>query len=195
MKNIILLFTLFIGLSAFTQTKSDSSDHLTFKGVPIDGTLNEYVSKMKVRGFTIEGKDNGVAMLKGDFAGYKDCTIGVVTFNQKDIVSKIAVIFPEKDTWSRLSGDYFRLQELLIEKYGKPSESVEKFQNRDPRDDNDKMHQVGMGRCKYSTTFETEKGYIELSIENDGFLSSYVVLSYFDKINSSIVRENALDDL
>ena len=197
MKTILTsIFFSLVVLTSFSQTSSDSSEHLTFKGVPIDGTLDAYVSKMKQSGFTFEGKENGVAMLKGDFAGYKDCTIGVVTFNNQDIVSKIAVIFSEKDTWSTLSSNYFRLKELLTEKYGQPSESVEKFQTSyEPDDDNDRMHQVGMDRCKYYTTFETDKGNIQVSIESNGFSSSWVMLSYFDKINSSIVRASAIDDL
>lgn len=196
MKKILTFLIIFIGFSVFAQTNLESSDHLTFKGVPIDGTLNEYVSKMKKSGFTHVQTDNGVAVLSGDFAGHKDCKIGVVTYDHKNIVSKIAVIFPENDTWSILSGNYFRLQELLTEKYGEPSKIVEKFQTHsEPIDDNDKMHQVGMDRCKYYTTYETDKGSIQLSIDHDEFSSSYVTLSYFDKINSDIVRATAIDDL
>ena len=196
MKKILTMLIIFIGFSVFAQTNLESSGHLTFKGVPIDGTLSEYVSKMKERGFTLEGKENGMAMLKGDFAGYKDCTIGVLTFDQKDLVSKIVVIFPEKDTWSTLSGNYFRLQELLTEKYGEPSEIVEKFQTRlEPRTDSDKMYKILFDEYTYYTSYETGKGTIQISIEHDGVSSSYVMLSYFDKINGSIVRATAIDDL
>ena len=59
---------------------------------------------MKQNGFTHIGTEDGVAMLKGDFASYKNCIVGVATLKQKDLVSKITVIFPECDTWS-----YFRL--------------------------------------------------------------------------------------
>jgi hypothetical protein len=40
-KILTLIFTL-TAMLAFAQT----SEHLSFKGVPIDGTLNEYVSKI-----------------------------------------------------------------------------------------------------------------------------------------------------
>lgn len=196
MKNIFLYLILLIGFSAFAQKDSESSDHLSFKGVPINGTLDEYVSKMKESGFTFEGQDNGIAMLSGDFAGFKECTIGVVTYNQKDLVSKIAVVFPENDTWSTLSGNYNRLKELLTEKYGKPSKVVEEFQTySQPRTDNSKLHHVKMDEYTYYTNYETDKGTIQVSIEHEGVSSCYVMLSYFDKINSSIVRENAIDDL
>lgn len=79
----------------FAQT----SEHLTFKGVPIDGTLSEYVTKMKQSGFNLIKTEDGFAMLEGDFASYKDCKIGVGTLKQKDLVSQIVVFFPECDTW------------------------------------------------------------------------------------------------
>ena len=45
-------------------------------------------------------------MLTGDFASYKNCIVGVSTLKNCDVVSHIAVIFPEKETWSALRGDY-----------------------------------------------------------------------------------------
>ena len=197
MKTILTIFFLAITvMTSFAQDKSDTTKHLTFKGVPIDGTLNDYVYKMKKSGFTLIGTEDGVAMLKGDFAAYKDCIIGVATLKQKDLVSKITVIFPEGETWSSLSSNYYNLKELLTEKYGDPSEIVEKFDSySEPKNDNSKMHEVGMNNCKYYTTFEIENGSIQLSIENVGFSKSYVILSYFDKMNSKIIREKALDDL
>jgi hypothetical protein len=182
----------FITISSFAQIQS--SDHLSFKSVPIDGTLNEYVAKMKQNGFTHTGTENGIAMLTGDFAAYKNCIVVVATLKQRDLVSKITVIFPECETWSLLSSNYFSLKELLTEKYGQPSECVEKFQSNYGDDDNSKMHQVKMNTCKYYTTYETDKGSIQLSIENN-LMTCYVMLAYFDKINSDIIRAKAIDDL
>src|SRR5690554_2121428 len=153
---------------AFTTmlTFAQTSEHLTFKGVPIDGTLDEYISKMKKSGFSHIGTEDGTAILNGDFAGYKNCYVGVSTLKQKDLVHKIAVIFPDKDTWSNLSGNYFDLKQMLTEKYGKPSDVVEKFDTySQPRDDGSKMTQVQLDRCKYYSIWETDKGEIQLSIE------------------------------
>ena len=185
---------------AFTTmlTFAQTSEHLTFKGVPIDGTLDEYVSKMKKSGFSLIGTEDGIALLNGDFAGYKDCTVGVTTLKQKDLVHKIAVIFPDKKTWSTLSGNYFDLKQMLTEKYGKPSDVVEKFDVQSfqlPLDDNDKMHQVKMDNCKYYSIWETDKGEIQLSIDHSGVTSCFVKLAYFDKINSAKIKAKAIDDL
>lgn len=187
---IILLFTIVSSLL------SQTSDHLIFKGVQIDGTLSEYVTKMKQNGFTHLGTENGIAILNGDFAGYKDCNVGVATLTQKDLVYKIAVLFPERETWSTLSGNYFDLKQMLTEKYGNPNDVVEKFDSSgEPRDDGDKMYNVKFDNCKYYTIFQTDKGNIELSIDHESVTSCFVKLVYFDKINSEIIKAKAKGDL
>ena len=145
---IILLFTI------FSIAQSQTSDHLIFKGVPIDGTLDEYVSKMKQNGFLLLSTEDEIAILSGDFAGYKDCKIGVTTLKEKDLVYKIVVLFPNKETWSTLSGNYFDLKQMLTEKYGKPSDVLEKFDTYSQQmDDRSKMYEVGFDRCKYYSVF------------------------------------------
>ena len=190
-----LLFTISV-FASFAQTISDSSKHLSFKGVPIDGTLADYISKMKKGGFEHTGTKDGVAILTGEFASYKNCVVAVSTLKQKDLVSKIGVVFPDRDNWSSLSGNYINLKELLTEKYGKPSEVVERFESySQPENDNDKMHNVKMDKYKYYTTYETAKGTIQLSIENESVMRCFVKLLYFDKINGEVVKKQALDDL
>lgn len=194
MKKLILL--LMVSLMSLTLNAQIESPHLTFKGVPIDGTLNGYVQKMKQKGFDYIGTENGVALLKGDFAAYKECTIGVSTLKQKDLVSKITVIFPNCETWSALANNYFFLKDMLSDKYGKPADVVETFQSySETSDDNTKMTYVKLDRCKYVATFETPKGNIQLSISHKSLSSCYVMLTYFDKINGDIIRANAMDDL
>ena len=190
-----LFFALTI-LTVVAQDCSNISKHLIFKGVPIDGPLDKYVSKMKLNGFTHIGTEDGTAVLKGEFAGYKDCTVGVSTLKQKDLVHKIAVIFPQQKTWSTLYGNYFDLKEMLTEKYGQPSDVIEKFDSySQPRDDDSKMYEVKFDRCKYYSIYEIEQGTIQLSIEHDGVSSCFIKLAYFDKINSNIVKEKAKGDL
>jgi len=194
MKKIILsLMVSLLTLSSYSQMESP---HLSFKGVPIDGTLNEYVQKMKQKGFDYLGTEDGIAILTGDFAAYKGCTVGVSTLKQKDLVSKITVIFPNCETWAGLANNYYSLKDMLTEKYGMPADVTEKFQGySEPRDDNSRMHELKMDRCKYITIFEISKGSIQLSIGHNSVMSCYVLLSYFDKINGDVIRAKAMDDL
>lgn len=193
----VLFFALFALISIkINPVNAEVATHLAFKGVPIDGTLREYIIKMQQNGFTLMHSNDGTAMLKGDFALYKNCIIAVSTLKQKDLVAKIVVIFPERDTWSSLSSDYFILKEMLTEKYDKPSDCTEIFQSKyNPEDDGSKMHEVQFDRCKYYTTYETESGSIELSIEHSGVIGCFVTLVYYDKINCDIIKAKAMSDI
>lgn len=183
------LMTLF----SLAQTESP---HLLFKGVPIDGTRDEFVQKMKQKGFNYLGTMDDMAFLKGDFAAYKNCAVGVVTLKQTDLVNRVLVMFPECETWAGLANNYFSLKEMLTEKYGKPTDELETFQGySEPQDDNSRLHELMMDRCKYITTFSTPKGDIGLSIGHNSTRDCRVVLIYIDKINDKVIQEKAMDDL
>ena len=199
MKNTITLTFFILGIffntSQAQENTLSTNKHLSFKGVPINGTLNEYVSKMEEKGFESISEEDRAVVLQGDFASYKDCTIGVFTLDDLNLVSQIKVIFPECETWASLSKDYFYLKELLLTKYGNPSDVKEEFQsNAYTKDDNFKMAAVRMNTCSYYTTFELENGTIQLSIENQNNFAS-VMLIYTDRINGDRMRAKAIDDL
>lgn len=181
-------------ISSIAQTVNE---HMTFKGVPIDGSLNEFVTKMKSAGFSYLGTQDGTAILKGDFAGFNGCIIGVSTLQNSDIVNTIGVIFPENKGWSSLENKYMNLKEMLTLKYGKPSGCIEKFQgyNDSPKDNNAKLINLKMDRCTYVTEFETPNGNIQLSLGHKNISSYFVKLQYWDKINTDAVKAKALDDI
>lgn len=190
MKKLLIAMMLFSGLTATAQ-----NGHLTFKGVPIDGTLNEFVGKLKQKGFSLKGTEDGVAVLTGEFAAYKGCTVAVYQ-HESGVVNRVGVMFPEKDTWSLLYNDYSKLKNMLTQKYGEPSDVTEEFQGYSaPRTDSDKMYAVEFDRCKYICDFMTEEGIIELRIAHDGVSSCFVVLVYVDAKNESKVQSSAIDDL
>lgn len=190
MKHLVLIILAALSVAAYAQ-----SEHLTFKGVPIDGTLAEYTEKMQEKGFHYLYSENGLTILQGDFAGYKNCQIGVSTLDNMDLVSTIAVIFTTHDTWGNLYGNYANLKEMLSEKYGKPSMVVEKFQSSYVDDDNGRMYEVRMDRCKYYSIFKISLGTIELSINKADYGGGFVMLRYQDKVNSIETRAAAMDDL
>lgn len=175
-----------------------AQQHLSFKGVPIDGTLKEYTNAMIKAGFQYEGTTpNGSSMLTGDFAGYKGCTIGVSTMENLDVVSHIAVLFPDNDTWTAVLSDYESLKSMLTEKYGYPTDSKEIFTGYIGDYHNGLiMHALKDGEYEWYTSFSTELGYIRLSITSGiKYHTAAVTLVYFDKINSDKIRQSAMDDL
>lgn len=188
----LLISTLAVLFSILGQAQ----EHLTFKGVPIDGTLDEYVTNMQEAGFEFLFEENGIAMLKGEFAGYRNCRIGVITLKSIDIVNRITVLFESHNDWNSIYNNYESLKTMLKQKYGKRVESVETFEGYTiPKSDSEKMLALTMERCTYYTTWSTDKGIIGLEIINDDVYTGRVRLSYIDGINTIKVEEKAMDDL
>ena len=175
--------------------------HLVFKGVPIDGTLKQFVKRMEKVGFSrAYVSDDGTACLEGDFAGCKGCTVAVSTIIGNDIVAHIEVDFPQTSQWEQLYGDYKNLKDMLTKKYGNPSLEREEFigYHCSSMTDRGLMIHVKNDECKYEAHFETEKGNIMLTIEPCGSLGPYgghVSLTYTDALNSSIITQQAYNDL
>lgn len=98
MKKTLISAILVLIVMASVAQNSQTSTHLMFKGVQIDGTLAGYTLLMEKSGLNHVQTEDGIALLKGDFAGYKGCLVGVATQKRKDLVSKITVFFPEQTT-------------------------------------------------------------------------------------------------
>lgn len=192
-----ICFLLYLAVAVFTTAfAQEPSEHLTFKGLPIDGTLSSFVAKLKQKGFTHIGTSDGIALLSGEFASYKSCTVGVLSSKDKDVVVKVGVIFPSCETWSALENNYVSLKKMLTTKYGEPTECIETFQSySQPTDDSQKLFELKFDRCKYLTVFETGKGSIELQLAHNSISGCYVILSYYDAINQKAVVSSAIDDL
>ena len=192
MKKLAVLITCLIFAGAVS-----AQQHLTFKGVPIDGTLKAYTEAMVKAGFTHELTQDGCAVLSGDFAGFKGCFIGVTTLKNCDVVSRIAVLFPERKTWASILDDYEHLKAMLTEKYGKPTNSEEKFTEYVGDGVNSLvMHALREEKYVWFITFTTELGEIKLSVvAGSSYSTGLVCLTYKDKANSEKVHSSAMDDL
>lgn len=173
------------------------AQHLTFKGVPITGTLKEFTNAMIQKGFHHELTQDGLAVFSGDFAGYKDCSFGVITLQNQDVVNLVTVLFSEHETWSSLITQYNRLKLLLSQKYGAPADNTEVFTAEyPPSSDYSKLSALHSGEYVWYTSFETEEGEIRLSItEGVSYHTGCVRLTYYDKANTDKVRQAAFDDL
>lgn len=186
-----VIVAIFISICSFAQ-----SEHLTFKGVPIDGTLNACAKKMKKAGFEYFGKDNGIVIFKGDFAGFSKCTICVCSVQSLDLVNRITVFFEYTESWSDLYAAYSQLQEMLKNKYGEPAAAEERWLGySEPKTDEDKMNELRQDRGEIYTLFTPDNGMIVIEIGKSKFSGGEVRLTYWDKINTLKGEEKAMEDL
>lgn len=197
-KFILTLLCLSIVSFAFAQTNdnSETNAHLTFKGIPIDGTPASFGSKLKANGFRYDMELDGTIWYKGSFAGYYDCQVAVKSNN--NLVYEIVVLFPKSYSWSHLYNTYTSLKDMLTTKYGEPSSSREEFINTPSymniEDDNDKFYEVKNDRCLYYSNFVCLKGGLG-TITMEIKKSCCVALFYTDYLNELAKESAAINDL
>lgn len=180
MKRLLILI---ISCLCFTQAFSD--DHLKFLGFPIDGTVNEYASKIKSKGFYVspdnEYASKGLRVMEGPFLG-KTRSFGLNYDKETNLMYGVTFaekFYDEKDAKSL----YDKLVSLLREKYPNATFDPSFETDEDP-----------ISCC----SFEIKEGIICLGIfdVDSGYLFK---MSYTDRINYNKKYErehqDALDDL
>lgn len=192
MRRLISLFAfMIITLTSYAQT---NSEHLTFKGIPIEGSMNTFCQKLKAKGFTSIGRENNLALFTGNFTG-QDATIGVKATDDGKNVFAITVIFDSSGEWNTLIDTYNYYKDLYTRKYGKPTISKEK--NPAHSDSNTSlMAEVYQGTVVWGSLWEVTGGDIELSIEKTSRIyEGVVVIRYRDSINIEAKIQKDLEDI
>lgn len=203
MKRIVfLLISIFSITTVFAQDApapeqeemSTPIEHLTFKGIPIDGTPQEFGRKLEDVGFVYDNKNQGVYWYKdGSFAGYHDCQVAIKSYN--NLVYEIVVILPEQYKWNHLYGDYSTLVSQLTDKYGEPIYQQEEFVSTpsyvDIEDDNDKYSEVIDNHCKYHTGFYARlRGTIHIEIKSSGCVGIHYTDAWNEMTKDKAVEED-----
>ena len=192
MRRLISLFAfMIITLTSYAQS---NSEHLTFKGIPIEGSMNTFCQKLKAKGFTSIGRENNLALFTGNFTG-QDATIGVKATDDGKNVFAITVIFDSSGEWNTLIDTYNYYKDLYTRKYGKPTISKEK--NPAHSDSNTSlMAEVYQGTVVWGSLWEVTGGDIELSIEKTSRIyEGGVVIRYRDSINIEAKIQKDLEDI
>ena len=92
------------------STAPSSSTPLTFKGIPMTGSLSSFGSALVKAGF----KNAGNGTYTGNFAGYEGCKVTP----SGNPVQEVRIDFPVISDWDALEKAYDNLQADLTKKYG-----------------------------------------------------------------------------
>ena len=169
------------------------STHIKFEGVPIDGTLKQFVTRMHRAGFRVESFDNATAVLVGTFFGHNNCRIYVNSLSRKNLVSKIAVVLPTDNDWNSLEYDYNELKRYMTAGFGECVSCVEKFDSPYAKNASGKMHAVKLDQYKYETRFVNEKGSMSLLIKHVDD-DTFVMFVLRDKENTGMLQEVPVEE-
>ena len=177
-----------LSLSVFSQ------EHLDFRGIPIDGHIDNFIAKMKTLGYTISSKDDVSAIMKGKFTN-RDADIFILATPQTKTVFKVFVDFEKESSWSTLKNNYFDYKELYIKKYGETEHAYEFFSKPYYEGDGYELQALTKEKCTYATFFKTQNGIVVVELTKYECLR----LAYEDKINIELRDKektaSALDEI
>ena len=183
-KFIFTLYFLIVAIAANAQ------EHLSFKGIPIEGSITTFCQKLKAKCLVQVHSADNIRLFTGDFTG-RDATIGVVADQTGKNVFSVVVIFPASGEWNTLVNTYDYYKDLYTEKYGSPS--FNKEYNPSRSDSNTEVHQ---GTVVYGSVFNAPGGTIELTIDKaDGVYQGQVIIRYKDAQNVQEKRQSDLDEI
>lgn len=186
-KYILSLVLCCFALVGFAQ------EHLSFKGIPITGSMTSFCQKLKAKGFMQIGRENNITMFTGNFTG-RQASVGVGATDDGQSVHSVVVIFDQSGEWNTLVNTYDYYKELYTRKYGEPFACREHNPSR--QDSNiSLMYELGQGTITYASVWSVTGGTIELSIEKAGYSDGMVVIKYRDAQNVENKIQKDLEDI
>lgn len=181
MKRIyVVAILVFISFGVIAQSKTKK--HLEFEGVPINGTLYEFLGSLAFEDCTFKSEGENDAWLSIHRGLYKDWDVVIKYIPKSKFVYEVYVESPYQNTWDSLLLSYEIQKKKLIEEYGEPSICVEKFLGDTIfNSDSLKFEYLRDDKCAYWTEFNLPFGDIILQMTS----SACIGVNYIDNKNSS----------
>ena len=177
-KFLALMFSCMLTLTVSAQ------EHVTFKGIPIDGALTEFVNKLQDLGFKVNSSRNDCAQITGEFSS-KICEIYIQASLISNTTYQVCVILKESDNWFDIRTTYDEYKKLLTSKYG-TGRSIEDFVSPYYEGDGYEMTAIRKNKCQFLTIYELPNGTVVLGVAS--LKDGSVVLMYTDKINYELAE-------
>lgn len=193
-----VLFFVFAVFASYGQSIV-AKNHLEFMGISIDGSLDNFVEKLKGKGFTLQSDYGTEAVLEGNFTG-EMAKIFVYSTPKTSTVCRVAVKFENQGsaTWNVLESQYLDSKKLLINKYGEPVSVTEEFSRDYVEGSRQKMLELRMGRCEYNSLFmndERSGSILVAIIPMDGVSEPCVTIAYTDNMNMEVYDKECQEDI
>ncbi len=171
-----------------------AQEHLSFKGIPIEGSMTAFCQKLKAEGFVPAGREGNAAAFTGDFTG-RDAIVCVFATEDGGNVYGVYINFDPSKEWNTLFYTYHQYKDLYTRKYGAPT--VSKEINPAHSDSNIAlMAEVYDGTAEYISVWNVPGGDISLSIQKtSGFYEGMVVITYRDAQNREAKIQENLGDI
>lgn len=173
-----------------------NAKHLEFMGIPINGTISNFQTKLQAKGCKIHKFNSsvptGVRAFTGTFAG-EDCQIFVYYNKKNQKVYRVRAVTESTSSIESAKSEYHYFKNLLDRKYVGRALTADMLEDYDEND------------FEYSWAVIEEPvqegaellGSIYLEIlDLDEYVDDYAVaITYEDFENSDVIEQDVLDDL
>ena len=187
-----------------------AQEHMSFRGVPLDGSLEDCMNALEEKGFhrvtdwdlrnvlgSLFGEDEQPQSIKkylpdrmkGTFTN-QDVTLYLHTTQQSKNVYAITVTYERQSYWSELKAQYDNLKALLVKKYGEPTKVTETFSEGNVSD-SEALYELRGDRCTWESLFESKKGEVILYLSKEQCLC----VKYIDRQNNALNEQEIIDEL
>ena len=189
-KTFIAAITLFLSFSIYggIVTAQDTTSHLEFKGIPINGKVDDFVKKLQTQGYSIVNKEDIGIIMSGQFTG-KEAEVMVINTKKTKTVWKVVVYLPKQTSWYRIKSDYEYYTEMFTKKYGAPTHTFSFFSSPYYEGDGYEMSALRNDKCTYYSSYHTQNGTISVEISK----YEQIKIAYEDSINSSLMDKEKED--
>jgi hypothetical protein len=75
----------------------ETKQRFVFLGIPIEGSLYDFIAQLECNGFSIEEQGTEAAIMEGSFYGYQ-CKVHIHAFDENGIVCKIVVFIDDNSS-------------------------------------------------------------------------------------------------
>lgn len=166
-----------------------AQEHLTFKNIPIEGSVSAYVAKLEAVGFQLVESTANNAILKGTFAGFDDCTIVVIGSESSNTVWKVVANLPHQVSWTSTCSRYEELKRQYTDKYGKPAKSYEFFIDPYELGDGYELQAIKLEKGYYIAFWDLSEGSIWVEIKASRNSDGWICLGYQDAAGVEVMQQ------
>lgn len=181
MKRLIsFLIAVSIGIASLAQTT-----HMHFMGVPIDGTMRNFISQMQKKGFSIAETDSD-QILRGKFAGH-DVTLLMDTYGL-DNIYQVTVVCERQSRWHILKSEFNTLVDRYTLKYGEPVVINRDFKDSYSDGCGIEIYGVWTRRVDWLAHWLVEGGAITMCIAAGSPSEGAIAMVYYDMANGGLAQ-------
>ena len=158
MKKILMVAIILIAsVSVYSQE---------FMGIKIDGGKDLVINQFKTKGFKVSPTNDpklNYTSMEGTVNG-KSMELLICHTPTSKIVWKLIVTLPKQNTWYDLKNEYEKYKDILVKKYGQPSDDFHFFSSPYDEGDGYEMTAVAVGKCTYSSYFTNQGNSVSIEI-------------------------------